>query len=58
MHGAITDQRLRDNIRGVAGVSGGVQETSGCRGNYSTAIGGNDGIFCCFTQTENIKNFE
>lgn len=58
MGGGIIDHRSRDNVRGVAGVSGAVRETAGCRGNCWTAIGGNDRNFCCYIQTENIKNSE
>jgi len=58
MNGGIKDHRSRDSVRGVAGVSGAVRETAGCKGNYWTAIGGNDGIFSCYTQTEGLKNFE
>lgn len=34
------NHRSRDKVRGVAGVSGAVRETAGCRGNNWTAIGG------------------
>jgi hypothetical protein len=58
MDGGIIDHRSRDNVHGVAGVSGAVRETTDCRGKCWTVIGGNDIIFCCYTQTENIKNCE
>jgi hypothetical protein len=58
MNMGIKYHRSRDNVRGVADVSGAVRETAGYKGNYWTAIGGNDGNFCCYTQTENIKNLE
>ena len=52
------DHWSRDNVRGSAGMFGAVRETADYRGKHRTAVGGNDGHFCCYTQTENFKNFE
>jgi hypothetical protein len=41
-------------ILGGVDVSGAVRESADYRGNYRTAIGGNDRQFCYYTQVENM----
>jgi hypothetical protein len=52
-----TEDRSRKDPSGVVGLSGGVQGTAGYRGDYWTAVGTSDRLFC-YTQTENVGHFE